>query len=249
MAQGYEVRGPNGERGWWDGKKVTQLDDNGLPMGIQLGSGQGAPKLTEDQGKAQTFGRLMANAEESYVNARQDGYDPGSPRNTVASILEGLPFGGLDGMGAAVRDDVGDRGRQAELLWSDSQLKAMSGAASPEEEVKRNVKTYFPRPGESMANMDPQKEGSRRTAFDAARIRSGPAGEAIRGYGTGKVKPKGWTAQLPHPQLEAAKAYAGSRAPGGTAKNPSVPADAAEYAKLPPRTYYIDEDGSLKRKP
>lgn len=29
--QGYEVTGPNGERGWWDGKKVTPLGANGLP--------------------------------------------------------------------------------------------------------------------------------------------------------------------------------------------------------------------------
>lgn len=30
-AQGYEVVGPNGERGWWDGKKITPLGANGLP--------------------------------------------------------------------------------------------------------------------------------------------------------------------------------------------------------------------------
>ncbi|PIB91294.1 hypothetical protein [Caulobacter sp. FWC2] len=30
--QGYEVRGPNGERGWWDGKKITVLGSNGAPQ-------------------------------------------------------------------------------------------------------------------------------------------------------------------------------------------------------------------------
>jgi hypothetical protein len=29
---GYEVSGPNGERGWWDGKKITPLGQSGAPQ-------------------------------------------------------------------------------------------------------------------------------------------------------------------------------------------------------------------------
>lgn len=29
--QGYEVQGPNGERGWWDGKKVSPVGPSGMP--------------------------------------------------------------------------------------------------------------------------------------------------------------------------------------------------------------------------
>jgi hypothetical protein len=219
-----------------------------FPKEAQGGIGS-APKLTEDQGKSQTYGRLMADAEGSYQHAVEDGYDPGSPRNAVASVLEGLPFGGLDGAGALVRDKVGDRGRQAEMQWSDAQLKAVSGAASPEAEVKRNVRTFFPRPGEEFSDIEPQKERARTAAFDSAKVRAGPAGEGVRGYGQGKPKPDGWTAKLPPAQLEVAMRFKGARAAAGTARNPSVPTDEQEYAALPPRTYYIHPSGAVKRKP
>lgn len=136
-------------------------------------------KLTQDQGQAQGYAKLMAGAEKSYRQALREGYDPATLRNAFASVLEGLPFGGLDGAGALVRDDVSDRGRQAEMQWSDAQLRAMSGAAAPEPEVKRNVRTYFTRPGQSLSEIGPQMERARQTAFEAARRRSGPASREI----------------------------------------------------------------------
>jgi hypothetical protein len=214
------------------------------------GAGGASQKLTEDQGKAQTYARLMSDAETSYQRARDEGYDPSAPRNATASVLEGLPFGGLDGVGALVRDDVGDRARQAELQWSDAQLKALSGAASPEQEVKRNVRTFFPRPGEGIQNIDSQKTGARVAAFDSAKIRSGPAGEAVGPYVKGaKEKPKGWTAQLPPEQVAAAQRYKGAVGTPGGAKNPFVPSDENEYAALPSKAYFIHRDGSVRRKP
>lgn len=147
-----------------------------------LGQSTTSAKPTEDQGKAATYGKLMAPAERSYQRAVSEGYNPGSFKNTAASIAEGLPFGGLDGIGALIRDDVSDRARQAEMQWSDAQLKAMSGAASPEEEVKRNIKTYFPRPGETFSDIAPQKAESRLAGFESARIRSGPLAQKIGLY-------------------------------------------------------------------
>lgn len=32
---GYEITNENGQRGWWDGKKVTLLDANGMPLPAQ----------------------------------------------------------------------------------------------------------------------------------------------------------------------------------------------------------------------
>lgn len=136
-------------------------------------------KLTEDQGKSQGYAKMMSNAEQRYNEALKQGYNPTTLRNTTAAILEGLPFGGLDGLGAAVRDDVGDLGRQAELQWSDAQLKAVSGASSPEAEVKRGVKTFFPRPGENPFQIGPEKREARAMAFDAVRRRAGPAAREI----------------------------------------------------------------------
>lgn len=186
--ESWEPVGPKAAPAW--GAGAMELPDGSIvrygPRGGATvlkkpggGGGDDVGALTEDQGKAQTYARLMAGAERNYDRAVREGYRPGSFRNTMASILEGLPFGGLDGLGAWARDDVSDRGRQAELQWSDAQLKAVSGAASPEAEVKRNVKTYFARPNENMAETGVQKKGARATAFEAARIRSGPAAKTV----------------------------------------------------------------------
>lgn len=195
--------------------------------------------LTEDQGKSQGYARLMAGAERSYDRARRQGYNPGDVRNTIASILEGLPFGGLDGLGMVVRDDVGDRARQAELQWSDAQLKAMSGAASPEPEVKRNVKTYFPRPGESVTEIGPQKRTSRVDAFKSAAIRSGPAQKSVGAY--------------PRADIPAAARAANERRfkaglideskPWGSKERPYVAKDRATLDRLPAGSYVITPEG------
>jgi len=149
--------------------------------------------MTEDQGKAQVQARLMANAETNYQKARREGYDPANLPNSFASFVEGAPFGVLDGLGTLVRDDVSDRGRQAELQYSDAQLKAMSGAAAPEGEVKRNVKILFPRPGENINQIEAQKQAARLEAFRGAKLRSGPAAPTLPIYpgepGFSKDKP------------------------------------------------------------
>jgi len=149
------------------------LARRGVDIGA-LGQSTTAAKPTEDQGKNLGYAKDMAGAEQSYQRAVQEGYNPASIRNSTAAVFEGLPFGGLDGLGALVRDPVSDRARQAELQWSDARLKAVSGAASPESEVKRGVKTYFSRPNEQFADIEPQKAAARRTAFESSRIRSGP---------------------------------------------------------------------------
>lgn len=206
--------------------------------GVQLP--QEAPKLTEDQGKAQTYANLMSQAERSYQRAVGDGYDPGSTRNTFASFLEGLPFGGLGGAGAVVRDDVSDRARQAEIMWSDAQLKAMSGAASPEPEVQRNVRAYFPRPGETFGLIEPQKRASRAIAYSAAKTRAGPAGKDVAPY----------PQQLPDAARNRFETLfkAGqidTKQPHGTRANPYVARDEATANNLPPGSYVVMPDGRL----
>jgi hypothetical protein len=181
------AQGPKPAPAW--GRGAVELPDGsiGVPSGrsykiVKKGAGStsDAPmELTEDQGKAQGYARLMTDAERSYEAARRQGYDPGKLGNAFASFIEGAPLGILDGLAAIARDDVGDRGRQAEMQFSDAQLKAMSGAAAPEDEVKRNVKILFPRPGEKLSQIEPQKKSARTAAFESVRVRSGPAGAGI----------------------------------------------------------------------
>jgi hypothetical protein len=136
----------------------------------------------------------MSGAETDYKRARQDGFDPGHWRNALAGFAEGvdIPYVGapLAGLGPMIRDDVSDRAQQAQMVWSDAQLKAMSGAASPPSEVRDNVAKFFPRLGENLADIEAQKEASRRAAFDSARIRSGPAGASIVPPSSGAGAPR-----------------------------------------------------------
>lgn len=201
---------------------------------------QEAPKLTEDQGKSVGYANLMAGAERSYRQAVQDGYDPGSPKNTFAAFLDGLPFGGLDGAAAGVRDDVSDRARQAELMFSDAQLKAMSGAAAPEPEVKRNVRVFFPRPGETFKMIDPQKQAARAIAYGSARTRAGPASADV--------------APFPQNLPDAARSRfekmfkAGqidTKQPHGSRANPYVARDEDTANNLPPGSFVVMPDGRL----
>ena len=177
-------------------------------------------KATEDQGKSQAFARLMSDAESSYARAVSEGYNPGSLQNSAAALAEGLPFGGLDGLGSLIRDKVGDRARQAELQWSDAQLKSVSGAASPEAEVKRGVKTYFPRPGENFQDINPQKARAREVAFTSARTRSGPLAPKVGLYPT---------------------------EPGYSAGNPIDLSMGESRTTIPKGAFYIDQYKNLRK--
>jgi len=246
----WEAVGPKSAPAWGNG--AMELPDGSIvrygPKGgatvLKKATGAGSDPsepvtLTEDQGKSQTYARLMGGAERSYGDAVRKGYKPDSFSNTMASILEGLPFGGLDGLGAVIRDDVSDRGRQAELQWSDAQLKAVSGAASPEAEVKRNVKTFFPRPGETTSSISPQKRLARSTAFDAAKMRAGPAGPKVGDYARDDIS---------DPIREATRRMhaAGKinpKAAFGTKSNPYVAKDKATLDRLPVGSYVITPEG------
>jgi len=210
------------------GAASSGMDPSGAPLG----------KITEDQGKSATYGKLMANAEGSYARAVERGYNPTSLRNTLASTAENLPFGGLDSVGAMIRDDVGDAGHQAELQWSDAQLKAVSGAASPEAEVKRNVRTYFAAPGENANALAQQKFDARRTAFEGAKVRAGPAASQIPAY----------RANLPQAARDSyRRLYSQGRinpkAQMGSEQNPYSPQDEATMNRLPKGAYVITPDG------
>lgn len=212
-------------------------------------------KLTEDQGKAQGYARLMADAEQRYQRAVERGYDPSGFKNAAASIAEGLPFGGLDGIGALIRDDTGDLARQAELQFSDAQLKAMSGAAAPEAEVKRGVKTFFPRPGENAEVIGPEKYMARQQAFEAARRRAGPAAAEVRapafaGDGQPDPPPKPKIDDLPKGALTAYRSrFEGGmidlQQPRGSQANPYLARSMQQAETLPQGSYVILPDGSF----
>jgi hypothetical protein len=227
------------------GERLMLLGGQWVPATqAATGSVAGAPRLTEDQGKSQGYAKLMADAERSYDAAVTKGYNPADARNSWASFAEGFPLGWGDGIGSIIRNDVSDRGRQAELQWTDAQLKAMSGAASPEAEVKRNVKTYFPRPGEDQSAISGQKLRSRQVAYGAAKTRAGPAGTDLPAYpgtppaGVPEAGRQGYVRLFQAGKIDLDQ-------PRGSQANPFLAKDASILDKLPAGAYVVTPEGHL----
>lgn len=156
------------------GEKIVYRGGKWYPLNQDPAASAADAKLTEDQGKSGEYLALMGQAERAYRGARTQGYDPTSMRNGLANYVESIPV--IDGLAPVIRDSTSDNGRRAEMQWSDAQLKAMSGAASPEAEVRRNARTFFPGPGQNLLSAAPAFEDGRVTAMEAVRRRAGPAG-------------------------------------------------------------------------
>lgn len=221
------------------GERLALMGGRWVPAtNLSTGTPGGGPKLTEDQGKAETYAKLMRNAEQSYDRSVERGYNPASLRNTLASGVEGMPWHMGDGLAAAARDDVSDAAHQAELQWSDAQLKAVSGAASPEPEVKRNLRTYFPSTGEDPKTIAPQKRQARETAFEGAVTRAGPAASNVGSYPV-DLQP---AARQTYRRMFS-QGRIDPHAPMGSIKNPYSPKDPRVMDALPKGAYVVTPDG------
>lgn len=80
-----------------------------------------------------------------------------------------------------------------------------------------------------------------------------PAQAAPRQVGAGSTapgprKPAGWSGNLPAKQRAAAMMFKGSKAPAGDKANPYLPTSPAEFKKLPPGAWILDDDGTVFQK-
>lgn len=133
-----------------------------------------APHLTEGQAKAAGQAVLMDQALSDYGAAQRDGYRPATIRNVLARWAEGDDGKGIGGWAAdLIRDDVSDRGRAAELAYTEGALRALTGAAATPSEVRSTARNMFRQPGESAA-VEPQKGATRKRFYDAVRQTAGP---------------------------------------------------------------------------
>src|SRR4051812_45182101 len=101
--------------------------------GVAIPTNPQAIKPSEDQGKSQTYAKLMATGEQQYEQAVKDGYNPSGPINSFARGIEDSKW--IGGLAPILRDDKADRGRAAERLFQDAQLKAMTGAGQSGQEL------------------------------------------------------------------------------------------------------------------
>ena len=167
----------NGAQKLPNGDIVRYGPRGGLTV-LQQGGGDGVGKLTEGQGKSIQYGLMMRGAEEDYQRARQEGYDPASLRNQAAAVAGLIPFDG-DYFGRLIRDDVSDRGRQAELRWAEGNLRQLTGAAATNPEIARVAAINFDRGNDQLAD---QRYRTRAETYKGTRFAAGPGASALGDY-------------------------------------------------------------------
>lgn len=165
------------------GAPVAGIGPDGNPLFFQPAKGGGTPSiipgvappkadkaLTEAQAKATVFQSQMAAAEAELKKVERD---PSKLTAQADIALAGSPLNILASQPA-------QQARQAQEQWAESFLRFKTGAASTEEEVKRNVKTFFPQQGDK-PDVIAQKARMRAQAQQDIAIAAGskpPTGQA-----------------------------------------------------------------------
>lgn len=224
-----------------------------IPKTGRAEAGGGAVERTEDQGKSFQNAGLLSPAENDYRRARAAGYDPGTVPNSFASFLEGIPVLPLGGLAPMFRDDVSDRGRNAELRWTEGNLRSRSGAAIKDDEVARESVMFFPGFARNSAETANQLQRARAESFRGVLGRAAPGDDKrIPRYpytpkrGQSPVVPD--LSRMTPEQVTASKQFRGTNAPSGNQRNPFIPLTAKQLKALPPGAFYIDLDGQIVRK-
>lgn len=149
------------------GTPMAGVDANGRPVFFQPSKDGGAPAIvpgvappknekpmTEAQAKAATFMSQMQAAEKELSGIPIDMTKP------VNQLDVGLA-GGWTNVAAS---PAAQRARQSQEQWAESFLRFKTGAAATADEVKLNVRTFFPQPGDSKAVIE-QKQRMRKQAI------------------------------------------------------------------------------------
>ena len=104
-------------------------------------NGAPLPKSSGDERAAMGYLGRMSAAEGEIQKLYRDGYDPGNLRDFFTAG-EGVLLNPL-------ASDKGQLHRQQQEDFVRAKLRKESGAAIPVEEMDREIKTYFPQPGDS----------------------------------------------------------------------------------------------------
>lgn len=129
----------------------------------------GKSNLTETQGKATTFAARMADAENT-IQAMESKGVSGSDLRTIAA------GNGLTNWAASPE---GQQYRQAQENWVTANLRQESGAAIGKDEMAKDVRKFFPTPGDSDA-VKAQKSQARAVAQQGMAVQAGPGASQIQ---------------------------------------------------------------------
>lgn len=154
----------------------------------------GAPKkpekpLTESQAKASAFLGQMREANAVINNLNSAGFSGGGAQQIPLTMAtSGMDANSLTGkaMGALANATVGqtETGKQAQKYgqaqeqWAEAFLRFKTGAAATESEVRRNIRTFFPQPGDS-DELIQQKESMRSNAERDMSVAAGTGADKI----------------------------------------------------------------------
>ena len=145
--------------GFAPGTVVTQ-DRYGKPQVLNK------EKYTQPQILSGTYAARMDDATNSIKKIMETGFDP-------AGIMQNIDFFGSPEIVANyMRTPEGQQYRQAQENWISANLRKESGAAIPEEEMDREIKKWFPYPGDKVQNIA-QKSQARKTAERGMRKAAG----------------------------------------------------------------------------
>jgi hypothetical protein len=126
--------------------------------------------LTEFQGKATTFAARMTDAESNIREMENKGIS-GSDFGTMTA---GSPFTNF------LATPEGQRYRQGQENWVTANLRQESGAAIGRDEMNKDIRKYFPIPGDSK-EVIAQKTRSREVARQGMMQQAGPGAKSIPG--------------------------------------------------------------------
>lgn len=130
-------------------------------------------KLTDTERSGAGYAHRMSQIEPTIRTLEKDGR-PGFVTNLM----------GYDGVGGKLRpyaeSEAQQKYRAAQEDWVRAKLRRESGAAIPEAEMEREIRTYFVQPGES-EDVAAQKQVSREAAMQQMRIGAGRAANQIGG--------------------------------------------------------------------
>ena len=168
------------------GQVVPPTDAQGNPIVMDLSA-----KASEDERKSAGFFTRMSDATKTINSPLVDAQgkpvldkqgnpitiaNAGSKPEMIAEIVGGLIPNWMGGQAAqnmattAVRQQY----QQAQENWVSANLRAESGAAIGVDEMRKEIKKYFPQVGDSDSVIK-QKESARKVAEDAMRQRAGRA--------------------------------------------------------------------------
>jgi type II secretory pathway pseudopilin PulG len=165
------------------GAPMAGVDAQGRPIFFQpskdggppsIVSGVSPPKqdkpLTEAQAKAAAFVSQMTAAEKEFGNAPYD----------QSKLWSQVDVGLASGPTNLIASQAGQRARQAQEQFAEAFLRFKTGAASTHDEVQRNIRTYFPQPGDG-ADVVEQKRRMREQAIRDVGTAAGPGSAAPTG--------------------------------------------------------------------